>query len=439
MDIIGLRTWLVFFNKRKEFVMADVRPFRGVRPLEKLVEKIASPPYDVINSVEARHMVNGNEFSFLHITKPEVDLPVDTDLYDDAVYEKAAENLRLFMKKGWLKQDETPCYYIYRQQMEGHVQTGLVTAASVDDYENENIKKHEFTRQDKEDDRTRHVYTLNANTGPVFLTYMAKESLDAFISHYTQEHEPVYDFISSDMAEVRHTFWVVGEEEAIERIRQEFRQIPVLYVADGHHRSAAATRVRKMKREENAGHTGEEEYNYFLSVIFPHNQMNIMDYNRVVKDLNGLTTEEFHKALGKSFIVKRSKKRGEEAKPCGVHQFSMYFKGEWYSLEAIEGTYNADDPIESLDVAILQNNFLAPVLGIGDPRKDKRIDFVGGIRGMKELETLVDSGEYAVAFALFPTSIIQLMSVADAGKVMPPKSTWFEPKLRSGLCIHLLD
>ena len=419
--------------------MADVRPFRGVRPLEKLVEKIASPPYDVINSVEARRMVSGNEYSFLHITKPEVDLPVDTDLYDDVVYETASENLRRFMEKGWLKKDASPCYYIYRQQMGEHVQTGLVTAASVDDYEKDIIKKHEFTRQDKEDDRTRHVYALNANTGPVFLTYTAKESLDSFVSRYTREHTPVYDFTSSDMAQVRHTFWVVSDEGSINKIRQEFKEIPVLYVADGHHRSAAATRVRMMKKEENDGHSGEEEYNYFLSVIFPHNQMNIMDYNRVVKDLNGLSPESFFQALEKDFIVAKNSKRGEEARPCSAHSFSMYISGQWYSLTAREGSFRADDPIESLDVSILQNNFLSPVLGIGDPRKDKRIDFVGGIRGMKELETLVDSGEYTVAFALYPTSIIQLMSVADAGKVMPPKSTWFEPKLRSGLCLHLLD
>ena len=419
--------------------MADVRPFRGVRPLEKLVEKIASPPYDVINSVEARRMVSGNEYSFLHITKPEVDLPVDTDLYDDAVYEKAAENLQRFMDKGWLKKDASPCYYIYRQEMGGHVQTGLVTAASVDDYENDIIKKHEFTRQDKEDDRTRHVYTLNANTGPVFLTYTARKSLDSFVSRYAEEHAPVYDFTSADLAEVRHTFWVVNEEASIAKIRDEFRQIPVLYVADGHHRSAAATRVRAMKRDENTAHSGEEEYNYFLSVIFPHDQMNIMDYNRVVKDLNGLSSEAFFQALEASFVVEKSTEKGEKAKPCCTHRFSMYFAGQWYSLTAREGSFRSDDPIASLDVSILQQNFLAPVLGIGDPRKDKRIDFVGGIRGMKELETLVDSGEYTVAFALYPTSIIELMSVADAGKVMPPKSTWFEPKLRSGLCLHLLD
>lgn len=439
MDIIPLRRCTGFFYRRKELVMADVKPFRGVRPLEKLVEKIASPPYDVINSVEARRMVQGNEYSFLHITKPEVDLPVDTDLYDDAVYEKAAENLKRFMEKGWLKQDGSPCYYIYRQQMGDHVQTGLVTAASVDDYEKDIIKKHEFTRQDKEDDRTRHVYTLNANTGPVFLTYAARESLDSFVSRYARENKPVYDFISRDLAEVHHTFWVVDDRESIETIRREFSQIPVLYVADGHHRSAAATRVREMKRKENKAHSGQEEYNYFLSVIFPHDQMNIMDYNRVVKDLNGLSAEEFLNALEESFTVEKSSKRGDEARPTGIHRFSVYLKGEWYSLTAREGTFNAEDPIGSLDVAILQNNFLSPVLGIGDPRKDKRIDFVGGIRGMKELESLVDSGEYAVAFALFPTSIIQLMSVADAGKVMPPKSTWFEPKLRSGLCLHLLD
>jgi uncharacterized protein (DUF1015 family) len=423
----------------KGVLMANVRPFKGVRPQKHLVERIASPPYDVLNSKEAREMVKGNEYSFLHITKPEVDLREDIHLYDDAIYAKAAANLKAFMEKEWMIQDSTPCYYIYKQQMGEHVQTGLVAAASVDDYENNIIKKHEFTRQDKEDDRTRHVYALNANTGPVFLTYQARESLDSFIAAYMEHNAPVYHFTSHDSIDVIHTFWAVDDQDAIKKIQNEFDQIPVLYVADGHHRSAAATRVRKMKKDENSGHTGEEEYNFFLSVIFPHDQMYIMDYNRVLKDLNGLTPESFMSAVDQFFTVKKKEETGEAAKPSACHEFSMFFKGEWYSLQAKKGTFDADDPIASLDVAILQNNLLSPVLGIGDPRKDDRIDFVGGIRGMKELEKCVKSGDYVLAFALYPTSINQLMDVADAGKVMPPKSTWFEPKLRSGLCVHLLD
>ncbi len=414
--------------------MAKIKPFRGLRPRPELAEKVASPPYDVLNTEEARALAKDNPYSFLHINKPEIDLPQGTDLYDDAVYAKGRENLQRFIKEGILIQDEKPYFYVYRQIMGDHQQIGLVAGASVEDYEKGIIKKHELTRADKEEDRVKHVNTLNAQTGPVFLTYKANEQIDALIERIVQR-QPVYDFTADDG--IRHTFWVVDNEEEIKQLQELFAGLDYLYVADGHHRSAAATRVKQMRQKQNPNHTGEEEYNYFLTVIFPHNQMYIMDYNRVVKDLNGLSKEEFLQRVAQNFDIEKLSARAE--KPAQKHEFIMYLHGEWYRLKAKPGSFNQNDPVDQLDVSILMNNLLVPILGIGDPRKDKRIDFVGGIRGLKELKRRVDSGEMQVAFALFPTSIEDLMAIADAGKIMPPKSTWFEPKLRSGLIVHLLD
>ncbi len=412
--------------------MAIIKPFRGVRPKRELVEKVASPPYDVISSDEARELVKDNPYSFLHVVKPEIDLPENIDLYDESVYKKGAENLNRLMEEKILIQDEEEYFYIYRQKIGDIIQTGLVCCASVDDYDDDIIKKHEQTRADKEEDRTKHVYTLNANTGPVFLTYRSTKEIDTLIED-GKEREPEYNFISPDGVE--HTFWVVRKKELKNELIKKFGEIPNLYVADGHHRSAAASRVRKLKKMENSNHTGNEEYNYFLVVIFPHNQLNIMDYNRVVKDLNGFSVDEFFKKVEEKFTVKESNLK----KPDEKHTFGMYLDGKWYLLRAKEGIFDKNDPVKVLDVSILQENLLGPILGIGDPRKDERIDFVGGIRGTGELEKLVNSKKYRVAFSMFPTSIEELMDIADAGKFMPPKSTWFEPKLRSGLAIHLLD
>ncbi|MBN2429904.1 MAG: DUF1015 domain-containing protein [Acidobacteria bacterium] len=412
--------------------MAIIRAFRGLRPDPKLVEKVAAPPYDVLSSEEAREMALGNEYTFLHVNKPEIDLDSDVDLYDERVYAQGAANLQRMIRDNVLRQDEKPCLYVYRQQMGRHVQTGLVAGASVDEYDRDRIKKHEQTRADKEDDRTRHVATLNANTGPVFLTYKAVRAIDAIMAGITAG-APEYDFTSIDG--IRHFFWVVADPAIIGRIEALFGQIDCLYVADGHHRSASASRVQKMRRAKNPQHTGEEEYNFFLSVIFPHDQMLIMDYNRVVRDLNNQPPEQLLERVKANFTMAEV----EAGKPKQLHDFGMYINGRWFRLTAKAGTFPTDDPVRSLDVSILQENLLAPILGIADPRKDKRIDFVGGIRGLQELERLVQSGKHAVAFALYPTSIEQLMAIADAGRFMPPKSTWFEPKLKSGLVIHLLD
>ncbi len=414
--------------------MAIIKPFKGLRPKPEFAEKVASPPYDVLNTEEARAMAKDNPYSFLHINKPEIDLPAGTNLYDDAVYAKGRENLERFIKEGIFIQDEKPCFYVYRQIMGNHQQIGLVAGASVEDYENNVIKKHELTRAEKEEDRVKHVDTLNAQTGPVFLTYKASDEVDRLMEKITQR-PPVYDFTADDG--IRHTFWVVDAENEIKQLQDLFAQMDCLYVADGHHRSAAAMRVKQMRQKQNPHHTGEEEYNYFLTVIFPHNQMYIMDYNRVVKDLNGLSKEAFLEKVREKFEVEKLGTTAE--KPKKKHEFLMYLDGEWYRLKAKPGTFDPNDPVDQLDVSILMNNLLAPILGIGDPRKDKRIDFVGGIRGLEELKRRVDSGEMQVAFALYPTSIEDLMAIADAGKIMPPKSTWFEPKLRSGLIIHLLD
>lgn len=414
--------------------MAKIKAFRGIRPAADLVEKVASPPYDVLNSTEARIMAENNPYSFLHVVKPEIDLAESIDLYDDQVYQKGKENLDKLIDEGVLIQDKAPCLYLYRLIMGNIDQVGLVAGASIEDYENDIIKKHEHTRADKEADRSRHVKTLNANTGPVFLTYKARKEINELTDMLMKE-TPLYDFTAVD--NIRHIFWKISDPEMIGEIEQIFRSINFLYVADGHHRSASGTRVGQERRAQNPDHTGEEEYNYFLSVIFPDNQLHIMDYNRVVADLNGLSTEGFLAEIEKGFVVTEFSK-DKPYKPENLHHFGMYLNGQWYKLTARKGSFPESDPVKSLDVAILQDNLLAPILGIGDPRKDKRIDFIGGIRGLQELARRVDEGE-AVAFALYPTSIAQLMAIADAGQVMPPKSTWFEPKLRSGLIIHQLD
>ncbi len=414
--------------------MSIVKPFKALRPLPKNAEKVASPPYDVLNSEEAREVAKNNPLTFLHVNKPEIDLPAGTDVYSEEVYQKGADNLKKMISDGVLKQEEKECFYIYKQLMGEHEQYGLVALASVDEYDNDLIKKHEFTRPVKEDDRVNHIDHLNAQVGPVFLTYKAQPELDKLISKITSGQAEI-GFMADD--EIEHTIWVVKNDADIKAIQDSFAKIDALYVADGHHRSAAASRIAKMRKENNPDHTGEESYNYFLNVIFPDNQMYIMDYNRVVKDLYGLSKEEFFNQIYDHFSIRRLGPAG--FKPMESHVIVMYFEKEYFLLEALEGSFDENDPVARLDVSILQENLLAPALGIGDPRKDKRIDFVGGIRGLEGLTERVDSGEMAVAFALFPTSIEDLMAIADAGKVMPPKSTWFEPKLRSGLFVHLLD
>jgi len=414
--------------------MAKIKPFFGVRPAADKILEVASPPYDVLNSSEARELVKDKPNSFLHVVKPEVDLPQDIDVYDEKVYQKGRENLYKMLKEGILIQDEKPCFYLYRLIMGNIDQIGLVAGASIEDYENGIIKKHEHTRAVKEADRIKHVDTLNANTGPVFLTYRAQDDINELVDEILKEN-PLYDIETEDG--IKHIFWKIDQQNDIDKIIAIFDDIDYLYVADGHHRSASGTKVGQKRREQNPNHTGEEEYNYFLSVIFPDNQLYIMDYNRVVKDLNGLSIEEFLNKAEQNFEIKLYSNK-EAYKPRSLHKFGMYIDGKWYELTARDGSFAKDDPVRSLDVAILQDNLLHPILGIGDPRKDVRIDFVGGIRGLNELSKRVDNGE-AVAFSMFPTSIDQLMAIADANEVMPPKSTWFEPKLRSGVITHLLD
>jgi len=412
--------------------MVRIKPFRGVRPTRELAEKVASFPYDVLNSEEARKLASDNPYSFLRVVKPEITLDPGIDLYDDRVYQAARENLDKLIQEGILVQDGENHLYVYRQKMGNHVQTGLVGCASADDYMADRIKKHELTRADKEKDRTRHVYTTNANAGPVFLTYKAVHEIDALIEKVTED-EPEYNFVSDDG--IGHIFWVIRDKGIIKELESLFADMDAVYVADGHHRSASGAKVRDWRKKDNPNHTGEEEYNFFLAVYFPHNQLAIMPYNRVVKDLNGLTKEQFLAKVSEKFNVEKN----EEKEPGYPTNVCMYIDGGWYTLTAKEGTYPKDDPVHSLDVSILQENLLTPVLGIGDPRTDKRIDFIGGIRGTKELERLVDNGKFAVAFSMYATSIEQLIAIADAGKTMPPKSTWFEPKLRSGLIVHMLD
>jgi len=416
--------------------MAVVRAFRAVRPAPALAEKVAALPYDVMNSQEARQMVVGNPYSFLHVDKAEIDLDPSIDLYDTRVYEKARDNLNDMVAKGVFLQDETPCLYIYKQVMNGRAQIGIVGCTAVDDYRNNIIKKHELTRADKEQDRINHVDYCDANTGPIFLTYRAQKAVDDIVTAVMAEKLPVYDFVSDDG--IGHTVWVMDDAAMIEKVCQLFGGIDYLYIADGHHRSASAVRVGMKRREAKPDYDGNEEFNYFLSVIFPDNHLYIMDYNRIVKDLNGNSSAAFMEKVAEKFVVTPYTGAGT-LKPEQKHTYGMYLEGKWYQLAAKEGTYDAADPVAQLDVSILQNNLLHPILGIGDPRTDKRIDFVGGIRGLQALCDRVDSGEMAVAFSMFPTTMEDLMDIADAGAIMPPKSTWFEPKLRSGIFIHKLS
>ena len=412
--------------------MVRIKPFAAVRPPKELVEEVAARPYDVLNSQEAK--AEAGEKSLLHITKPEIDFDPIIDEHSQQAYDKAVENFKKWQSAGWLRQDGKPCYYIYAQTMDGRTQYGLVLCAHTDDYAEGKIKKHELTRKEKEDDRMIHVRIQNANIEPVFFAYPDNDEVNSIVSRYTAG-APEYDFVAEDG--FGHHFWVIDDQKDIDRLTEIFKGIPAFYVADGHHRTAAAARVGAEKRQQNPSHTGEEEYNYFMAVAFPDSQLKIIDYNRVVKDLNGLSPEEFLAALDKDFVVK------EEGtgpyRPDHLHNFSMYLGWKWYSLEAKEGRYDDSDPIGVLDVTLLSNLVLDRILGIKDLRTDKRIDFVGGIRGLGELSRRVDSGEMAVAFALYPVSMKQLVDIADSGKIMPPKTTWFEPKLRSGLAIHLLD
>ena len=414
--------------------MAVIKPFKGIRPPQSMVEEVASRPYDVLNSAEARAEAGDNEKSLYHIIKPEINFPEGTDEHDPCVYESAAEHFQMFQDKGWLVQDEKENYYVYAQTMNGKTQYGLVVGAYVPDYMNGVIKKHELTRRDKEEDRMKHVRVNNANIEPVFFAYPDNAELDAIVAKYTAG-TPEYDFIAPGDG-FGHTVWVIDQQEDIDAITKAFAAMPALYIADGHHRSAAAALVGAEKAQQNPNHKGDEEYNYFMAVCFPANQLTIIDYNRVVKDLNGLSAEEFLAAVGKNFIVEE--KGADIYKPDALHNFSLYLEGKWYSLTAKEGTYDDNDPIGVLDVTISSNLILDEILGIKDLRSDKRIDFVGGIRGLGELKKRVDSGEMKVALALYPVSMKQLMDIADTGNIMPPKTTWFEPKLRSGLIIHKL-
>ena len=415
--------------------MVIVRPFKGLRPWKDIVKKLASRPYDVMNSEEAREEAKGNEYSLLHVTKAEIDLPVGTDEHSQAVYDKVVENFKAFQDKGWLVQDAEPRIYIYGQTMGDRTQYGFVACTSIDDYFNENIKKHELTRKEKEDDRMVHVNITDANVEPVFFAYPAQAELDGIIENIVKNQEPEYDFVADDG--FWHHFWVIEDKALIQKIQDLFAKVPALYVADGHHRTAAAARVWLERRKEHPDYTWDEEFNYFMAVIFPDNQLKIMDYNRVVKDLNGLTSEELLAKLEKNFVVEE--KGADEYRPNALHNFSMYLDGKWYSLTAKPGTFDDADPIGVLDVTILSNLVLDELLGIKDLRTDKRIDFVWGLRGLWELKRRVDNGEMKVAFALYPVSMKQLIDIADTGNIMPPKTTWFEPKLRSWLVIHKLS
>ncbi len=409
--------------------MITIVPFTALRPEAQLAKQVASRPYDVLSSEEAKIAAQGNPASFLHITKSEIDLPENIDVHSQAVYDRAKENLRAFISRNILFRENKACYYIYELKMNGKSQTGLVCGSSVDDYDNGLIKKHEFTRPDKELDRITHIKTTGAQTGNVFIAYKNVDAIDAAINTWKKKHNPVYDFVADD--EIQHTVWIVNEDKAISGISKLFKeQVPCTYIADGHHRAASAAKVRV-----SLGDTATHEINYFLTTIFPSNQLHIMDYNRVVKDLNGLSEADFLNAVKEHFSVKKT---GEAFSPGQLHEFGMYLNGQWYKLSANEGTYT-NDPIAVLDISILSQHILDPVLNIKDQRTDKRIDFVGGIRGLGELEKRVNSGEMAVAFSLHPVSIQQLFDIADSGNVMPPKSTWFEPKLRDGLLTHLID
>lgn len=414
--------------------MAKVKPFRGIRPPKDLVTQVASRPYDVLNSEEARAEAEGNPRSLYHIIKPEIDFPAGTDEHDPRVYDRAVENFRDFRRQGWLVQDDAPHYYIYAQTMDGRTQYGIVVAANVEDYMEGRIKKHELTRRDKEEDRMKHVRVQNANIEPVFFAFPDNKTLEEIIARVTAG-EPEYNFVAPDG--FGHTFWVISDQPTIDAITEAFDKIPYLYIADGHHRTAAAALVGNEKARLNPNHRGDEEYNYFLAVAFPASHLKIIDYNRLVRDLNGLSPAEFLEKLQKAFVVEDM---GTNIyRPAALHNFSLYLEGRWYSLTARPGTYDDNDPIGVLDVTISSDHILRDILGITDLRSDKRIDFVGGIRGLDELKRRVDSGEMAVALALFPVSMKQLMDIADTGNIMPPKTTWFEPKLRSGLVIHELE
>lgn len=415
--------------------MATLKAFKAIRPLPDYAAQVAALPYDVMNSEEAREMVRDNPYSFLHVDKAEVDLPRDIDLYDDKVYAKARENLDKLVSDNICAMDNTPCLYIYRQIMNGRAQTGIVGCASIDEYMNNTIKKHEFTRADKEADRIRHVDTCDANTGPIFLTYRAKDEINKTISDWQENNAPVYDFISDDG--IGHTVWVIDDENTIIALQKVFKNIESLYIADGHHRAASAVKVGQKRRAEHPDYNGNEEFNFFLSVFFPSEELAIMDYNRVIKDLNGYTADEFLNKISEYFEVEKVNDN-KPYHPAKRHTFGMFLDDKWYCLTAKEGTYDDSDPVGCLDVSVLQNNLIHPVLCIDDPRTDKRIDFVGGIRGLEELERRAHT-DMKLAFSMCPTTLDELMDIADAGKVMPPKSTWFEPKLLSGLFIHKLS
>ncbi|MBC7124653.1 MAG: DUF1015 domain-containing protein [Bacteroidales bacterium] len=413
--------------------MVKIKAFKGIRPPREIAKEVAARPYDVLNSQEAK--AEAGEKSLLHITKPEIDFDPIIDEHSQQAYDKAVENFRKWKERGWLVQDPKDMYYVYAQTMDGRTQYGLVAACHFEDYMEGRIKKHELTRPDKEEDRMIHIRIQNANIEPVFFAYPAHKAMDEIVTNVVKSKKPEYDFVADDG--FGHHFWVIDDEATIKRITEIFASIPALYVADGHHRTAAAARVGLEKKNANPNHRGDEEYNYFLAVIFPDNQLKIIDYNRVVKDLNGLTPEQFLQKLNEGFVVEE--KGSEIYKPQQLHNFSMYLEGKWYSLTAKPGTYNDNDPIGVLDVTILSNLVLDPILDIKDLRTSKRIDFVGGIRGLGELKKRVDSGEMKVAFALYPVSMKQLIDIADTGNIMPPKTTWFEPKLRSGLVIHALE
>ncbi|MDP1621658.1 MAG: DUF1015 family protein [Bacteroidales bacterium] len=415
--------------------MAILKPFKGLRPPAMIAQKLASRPYDVLNSAEARKEADGNQYSLLHIIKPEIDLPVSTDIHSQPVYDKANENFEIFIKNGWLIPDDQDYLYIYAQTMYGKTQYGIVGCAGVSDYLNGIIKKHELTRKDKEEDRMKHVRITNANMEPVFFTYPAVTEIDEIVAIFVKDNPPEYDFKADDG--VGHHFWVIKDREINKKIVGLFEKVPYTYVADGHHRTAAAALVGNERKLNNPQHSGFEEYNFFLAVHFPDNQLSIIDYNRVVKDLNGLSKETFLKRLDVVFTIEE--KGSGIYKPVSLHNFGLYLEGTWYSLTAREGTFNDSDPIGVLDVTILSQLVLADILGITDLRTSDRIDFVGGIRGLGELKKRVDSGEMKAAFALYPVSMKQLIDIADSGNIMPPKTTWFEPKLRSGLVVHMLD
>ncbi|MFN8154319.1 MAG: DUF1015 family protein [Bacteroidia bacterium] len=414
--------------------MAILKPFKGIRPTAEMVKRVACRPYDVLDEKEARIEANGDPYSFYHVIKPEIDFPDGYNVYAPEIYEKGKANFEKMKADGVFKQDATDCYYIYSQTMNGRTQYGIVGCAAVDDYMNDVIKKHELTRPDKEEDRKNHVRVGNMNAEPVFFAYPNVPALDVIVNEVVKA-KPEYDIVTDDG--IGHTFWVVSDAATVQQITDHFANIPATYVADGHHRTAAAALVGKERRDKNPNHNGTEEYNFFLAVHFPDNQLFIMDYNRVIKDLNNMSADELISKLGESFTIE--KKGAAEYRPAKLHEFSMYLDGNWYALTAKPGTYNDNDPIGVLDVTILSERVLAPLFNITDLRKDKRIDFVGGLRGLGELKRRVDAGDMKVAFALYPVTMKQLIDIADSGKIMPPKTTWFEPKLRSGLVIHELD